>query len=39
MRGTLREGSYTEDCGRHVMEGSGNRALLLEGSIRGTYGT
>jgi len=29
IRGTWREGSYAEDSWRHVMEGSGNTALLL----------
>jgi hypothetical protein len=29
MRGTWREGSYTEDSERHVIEGSGNGAFLF----------
>jgi hypothetical protein len=29
VRGTWREGSYTEDSERHVTERSGNEALLL----------
>jgi hypothetical protein len=29
VRGTSREGSYTEDSDRQVMEGSGNRAFVL----------
>jgi hypothetical protein len=29
VRGTWREGSYTEGSERHVMEGSGNGAFLL----------
>jgi len=29
VRGTWREGSYTEDSLRHLMEGSGNGAFLL----------
>ena len=28
VRGTWREGLYAEDCERHVMEGSENRAFL-----------
>jgi hypothetical protein len=36
VRGTWREGSYTEDAKRHIMEGSGEGAFLLQGSIRGT---
>jgi len=36
VRGTWREGSYTEDYRRHVMEGSRNRAFLLQDSVRGT---
>jgi len=28
LRGTWKEGSYTEDYERHVMEGSRNRAFL-----------
>jgi hypothetical protein len=33
VRGTLREGSYTEDSVRHVMESGGNGAFPLQGSI------
>jgi hypothetical protein len=29
VRGTWREGSYTEDSERQVMEGSGSRAFVL----------
>jgi len=29
VRGTWREGYYTEDSERHVMERSGNEAFLL----------
>jgi len=29
IRGTWKEGPYTEDSGNLVMEGSGNRASLL----------
>jgi len=29
LRGTWRDSSYTEGYDRHVMEGSGNGALLL----------
>jgi len=29
VRGTWREGSYTEDSVRHVMEGAGNGAFPL----------
>jgi hypothetical protein len=29
VRGSCREGSYTDDSDRHVMEGSGNGAFLL----------
>jgi hypothetical protein len=36
MMGTWREGLYTKDFDRHVMEGSENGAFLLWGSIRGT---
>jgi hypothetical protein len=36
VRRTWREGSYTEACKRHVMEGSGQGAFVLQGSIRGT---
>ena len=35
VRGTCRESSYTEDYERHVMEGSGNRALFYRALIRG----
>jgi len=35
VRRIYREGCYTEDSVRHVIEGSGNRAFLLKGSIRG----
>jgi len=35
VRGTWREGSYTKDSERHLMEGTGNEAFLLYGSIRG----
>ena len=37
VRGTWRAGSYIEDSEVHVMEGSGNGAFLLYGSVRGTY--
>jgi len=36
VRGTWREGSYTEDSHRRGMEGYENGASLLDGSIRGT---
>ena len=36
VRGTWRKGSNTEDSERYVMEGSGNGAFLLQGSIRAT---
>ena len=36
VRGGWRKGSYSEDSERHVMEGSGNGAILLQNSIRGT---
>jgi hypothetical protein len=32
MRGTWREGFYTEDLKRHVIEGSGNGAFLFIGA-------
>ena len=35
MRGTWREGSYTDDSEGHKTEGSGTGSLLLWGSIRG----
>jgi hypothetical protein len=35
VSGTWRERSYTEGSERHVMEGSGRGAFLLQGSIRG----
>ena len=35
LRGTWREGSYTDDSARHETEGSGTGSLLLWGSIRG----
>jgi hypothetical protein len=34
MRGTRREGFYTEDSERQVVEGFGNREFLLWGSVR-----
>jgi len=34
-RKTWREGSYTEDSERHVMEGFGNGPFISRGSIRG----
>jgi hypothetical protein len=41
VRGTWRDSSYTEGYDRHVMEGSGNGALLLYGNPRyiGTEGS
>jgi hypothetical protein len=36
VRGNWREGSYSGDSERHVMEESGNTAFLLLGSKRGT---
>jgi hypothetical protein len=36
MRGEWRVNSYSEDSERHVMEGSGNGAIPLQDSIRGT---
>jgi hypothetical protein len=39
VRGTCREGFYTEDFERHGMEGSGHGKFLSYGSIRGTWGT
>jgi len=36
MKGGRREGSYSEDSDRHVMEGSGNGSILLQDSIRRT---
>jgi hypothetical protein len=33
VRGTWREGSYTEDSERHVIEGSGNAAILFTGAL------
>jgi hypothetical protein len=39
VKGTWREGSFTEDSERHVLEGSGKGALLLQGSVRGRQGT
>jgi hypothetical protein len=36
VRGMCREGSYSGESERHVMEGSGNTAFLLQGSIRET---
>jgi hypothetical protein len=36
VRGTCREGFYSGDFERHVMESSGNTAFLLLGSKRGT---
>ena len=36
VRGGWREGSYSEDSERHVMEGRGNGAIFLQDSIKGT---
>ena len=36
VKGLWREGPYTEDSERHIIEGSGNRAFLLLESVRET---
>jgi len=36
VRGTWREGPYSGDSERHVMEDSGNTAFLLLGCKKGT---
>jgi len=36
VKGMWREGPYNEDSERHIIEGSGNGALLLLESVRGT---
>jgi hypothetical protein len=36
VKGTWMDSSYTDDSERHVIEGSGNGAFLLKGSVRGT---
>jgi len=35
VRGSWKEGCNTEDSERHTKEGSGNRAFLLQGCIKG----
>jgi hypothetical protein len=36
VKGIWREGPFTEDFKRHIIEGSGNGAFLLLKSVRGT---
>jgi len=36
VKGLWREGPYTEDSERHIIEGSGSGAFLLQESVRGT---